>query len=393
MIAGRVDAIAAVNPNAMGLNRDLNAAKARVKVLEDNLANLRQLSDAGSQSEIGLRALQREADADRNLYDRLLARARETKVQSGLQQADATVISRAEQPGEPSFPKPGVILPLFFVASCIAAFLLAIWLETLDRGFSSVGQLEASLGFPAIGAIPAIKHNLLRWTNVNSYCVDHPRSSYAEAIRNLHTSLMLSGKESVPKTILVASSLPNEGKSSIVLAMAHMMASCGQRVVVVDCDLRKPSLDKVFHVARGPGLTECLKGRANLAEVTHRDPSSSIYFVPAGGDTPTSPDLFGSSAMRKLLEQMSSDYDLVLLDGAPVLGVSDTRHLCRIVDKTLFVVRWQATRIAATEVGLRLLIDAGANVAGLLLTMVDPKYYEKSSPIGIYRRSLALYLS
>jgi capsular exopolysaccharide synthesis family protein len=204
---------------------------------------------------------------------------------------------------------------------------------------------------------------------------------------------MLSGKDTNPKTILLASALPGEGKSSLALAIAHMMANVGKRVIIIDCDLRKPTIHKNFSALRTPGLTECLNGQAALNVVIQKDPESSIFFISAGGDAQTSPDLFGSDAMRALLKELSAVYDLVLLDGAPVLGVSDTRHLSRIVDRTVFVVRWQSTRCAAVELGLRLLLDANATIAGTLLTMIDPKFYEKSSPIGIYRRRLALYVN
>jgi len=390
----RMNSMVSVNPNAFGLRNDVATARARQTMLEANLKDLQHQIDIGSQSEIGLRALQREADADRNLYDKLLARARETKVQSGLQQADATIISRAERPGDPSFPKPAIILPLFFVASCIVALLLVIWLESLDRGFASVEQLETVLGLGAVGAIPRIRQRFLRRSaRVGTYCLDHPRSKYAEAIRNLHTSLMLSGKEAAPKTILFASALPEEGKSSAVLAMARMMASYGKRVIAIDCDLRKPTLHKTCGVDHLPGLAECLIGQAELEAAIRMDIASAAYLLPAGGPSMTAPDLFGSSAMRLLLERLSRSFDLILLDGAPVLGVSDTRHLSRLADATVFLVRWQDTRCAAAAIALRQLVDAGANVAGTLLTMVDPKHYQRYSPAGPYRRQLQLYLN
>lgn len=389
---GRLSAMSRVNPNAMGLTRDVASAKAHEQTLEASLASLRKQVDVGSQSEIGLRALQREADADRNLYDRLLARARETKIQSGLQQADANVISRAERPDEPSFPKPAVILPLFFVASALIGVLLVVWLESLDRGFSTLEQLEGMLSMATIGAVPLIRRSVRRRSKIDTYCIAQPKSSYAEAVRNLHTGLMLSGKDAPPKTILIASSLPGEGKSSLALAMASIMANCGKRVVVVDCDLRRPAVHASFDIPRGPGLTEFLAGEASLDTVVRLDPATSVYVLPAGGETMTAPDLFASTMMRDLLTILAATYDLVLLDGAPVLGVSDSRHLCRIADKTVFLVRWQDTRCSAAMLGLRQLVDAGANIAGTLLTMVDPKQYQKYTPVGLYRRRLALYL-
>jgi polysaccharide biosynthesis transport protein len=390
---GRLQSFANINPNAQGMVREVAIAKEREQRIAATLDNLRQKIDAGSQSEIGLRALQREADADRNLYDRLLARARETKIQGGLQQADATIISRAERPEEPSFPKPAIILPLYFVATCIVSFLIVLWLESMDSGFLTPSQIETTLGIPAIGAIPYVKPRFLGRGRVENYALARPRSDFAEAIRNLHTSLILSGKDGVPKTILIASSLSGEGKSSVALSIAAMMAKWGRRVVVVDCDLRNPTIHKSFDVPEGPGLTECLTGHADLELALRRDPNSSAYFLTAGKEGMLAPDLFASSAMRNLIDALSRSFELVLLDGGPVLGTSDTRHLCRLADRTVMVVRWRDTRCSAALLGLRQLADAGASFAGAILTMVDPKHYQKYAPVGTYRRRLALYLS
>jgi succinoglycan biosynthesis transport protein ExoP len=393
MAKGRQQAMAAANPNAFGLSRDVAAATAREQTLAANLENLRQKIDVGSQSEIGLRALQREADADRNLYDRLLARARETNIQSGLQQADATIISRAERPTEASFPKPGIILPLYFISSCMAALLLVVWLESLDSGFETTQKLEMALGIPAIGAIPYVKNRLLGRGKLENYGLARPESPFAEALRNLHTSLILSGGKDAPRTILITSSLPGEGKSSVALAMAKMIANWGRRVVVVDCDLRNPTVHKSFGVPHGPGLTDCLLGTSMLDATLRADPDSSASFLPAGNELMLAPDLYASEAMRRLLRQLSHTFDIVILDGGPVLGTSDTRHLCRLADRTIFVIRWRDTPCSAALLGLRKLADAGANLAGAILTMVDPAHYRKYSPVYTYRKRLSLYLN
>ena len=388
----RIASVASLNGNAAGLKRDLIAAQMREVSLQADLTTLRAQIDAGSQSEIGLRALQREADADRNLYDKLLARARETKVQSGLQQADAKMISRAERPVEPSFPKPAVILPLFFVASVVISLLMVLWLESLDRGFSSVEQLELGLGIPAITAIPLVRNTLLRRRSVESHCLEQPKSSFAESIRTLHTGLVLSGRDAPPKTVLVASSLPGEGKSWVVLACAAMMASYGKRVLVIDCDLRKPSVSRHFGPKRTVGLVECLTGQATLEQALYQDPASLVHVLPAGGSGGRAmPDLFATAAMRELLQAASTTFDLVLLDGGPVLGIADTSHLCRMADATVFVVKWNDTRCAAVKSGVRQLLNSGANVIGTILTMVDPTEFKKQSPIGQYGGAVVRY--
>ena len=389
----RLDAAASINPNALGLQQDMRAAEAKERSLSRNLDALRAQSSTGTESEIELRALQQEADADRALYDRLLARAKETHIQSGLQQADAKIVSRAEWPQAPSFPKKSVILPAVFVASCLVAALLVLAVESLDQGFSTLEQLEAALGFPALGLIPLLKRREARRRAPERHVLDRPNSPFGEAIRNLHTGLMLTGIERAPKVILMTSALPGEGKTAVSLSMARMMASCGKRVVIVDCDLRRPSLHKALNTPRGPGLTDCLKKSAELEDVLVGDPLSGAHVLPAGTLGNTAPDLFASPAMRRLVGQLSDLYDLVVLDCAPVLAVSDTRHLCRLADQTVFIVRWQETRCQAAAAALRQVVSAGGRVGGLLLSMVDLDQYSRYSTLGVTQRRIGLYLT
>ncbi len=389
----RLDAASSVNPNALGLQQDMRAAEAKERSLSRNLEALRAQSSTGTESEIELRALQQEADADRALYDRLLARAKETHIQSGLQQADAKIVSRAEWPQAPSFPKKSVILPAVFVASCLVAALLVLAVESLDQGFSTLEQLEAALGFPALGLVPLLKRREARRRAPERHVLDRPNSPFGEAIRNLHTGLMLTGLERAPKVILMTSALPGEGKTAVSLSMARMMASCGKRVVIVDCDLRRPSLHKALNTPRGPGLTDCLRKTAELEDVLVGDPLSGAHVLPAGTLGNTAPDLFASPAMRRLVGQLSELYDLVVLDCAPVLAVSDTRHLCRLADQTVFIVRWQETRCQAAAAALRQVVSAGGRVGGLLLSMVDLDQYSRYSTLGVTQRRIGLYLT
>jgi capsular exopolysaccharide synthesis family protein len=390
---GRMKAVADINTSPLGLKEDLIAARAREKRLSDNLAALTLRANAGNESEIQLKALQLEADADRALYDRLLARAKETKVQSGLQQPDAKIISRAEWPQEPSFPKPALILPAMFFASCLIAALLVVAVESLDRGFNSVEELEDMFGLPAVGIVPLLKRRVLRKRAPGAFILDEPGSAFAEAIRSLHTSLMLSNVARPPKVVLLASALPGEGKTSVCLALARMMASCGKRVVLIDTDLRRPALHKAFGKPRGPGLTDFLAGEAKIEEIVHRDPLSPAYLLPAGSKTNTAPDLFASNTMRDLVAAFAERFDLVLLDCAPVLAVSDSRHLCRLADQTVFVVRWQHTRCHAVIAAMRQTISAGGRIGSVLLSMVDLDAYGRYSTVGSTQRRIRLYLA
>ena len=389
----KLAAVSNINPNALGLRTEVEAAELQERTLSRNLDALRAQSGVGNASEIELHALQQEADADRALYDRLLARAKETQIQTGLQQADAKIISRAEWPQLPSFPKKSVILPGVFVASCLVAALLVLAVENLDRGFSTVEQLEATLGLPAFGLVPLLKRRQIGRRTPERYILDTPISMFGESIRSLHTSLMLSGTEQAPKVILMASALPSEGKTVIGLSMARMMANCGKRVIIVDCDLRRPAVHKAFKAPRGPGLVEHLAGDAEIDEVIGFDPLSPAQFIPAGTFRNSAPELLASAAMQRLVKTLSQNYDLVVIDCAPVLAVSDSRHLCRLADQTVFIVHWQNTRCQAAAAALRQMVSAGARIGGLLLSMVDMDEYAHYSPIGISRRRIGVYLT
>ena len=389
-VEGRIHA--EVGKVAAGLQDEVRAARAREATLSSNLGSLRNDVSTASASEVELRALEHEADADRALYDRLLARARETNVEAGLQQPDAQIISYADAPEAPSFPNPAMILPVFFLASCIGAALLVFGVENLDHGFSNLEQVEQTLGIAALGVVPRLKRGMGNRHTPGTYILEHPASAYGEAIRSLHTSLMLSDVDKPPKVVLVASALPGEGKSSIVLSLARLMASCGKRVVVLDCDLRRPDLHREFGTAQSPGLTDLLSDKVSVFDALRLDTQSPAYLVPAGSRAQTSPDLFASENMRKLVATLAERFDLVLLDSAPVLAVSDTRNLCRLADKTVFLVRWQDTRRFAAMPALRQIVEAGGNLAGVLLSMVDLDQYAKYAPTSFYQRRVNFYL-
>lgn len=385
VIGGRIRA--EVGKVAAGLQDEVRAAQAKEAALTAQLAALRKDVNVGTASEVELRALQHEADANRALYDRLLARSRETRVEGGLQQPDAQVISAAEAPDLPSFPKPAIILPIFFLASCIATALLVFALENLDHGFSSLEELEQKLGVAAIGIVPRLRRGLAGPIG------EREGAALGEAVRNLYTSLMLSSADKPPKVVLVTSSMPGEGKTSVVLSLARLLASCGKRIAVIDCDLRRPDLPRMCGLEPSPGLVDCLAGRVGVFDALQCDTVSPMFVLASGSKGRTSPDLFASDGMRKLVASLSERFDLVLLDSSPVLAASDTRHLCRLADKTVFLVRWQDTRRFAVTSALRQVVEAGGNLAGVLLSMVDLKQYPRHSESGVYQRRIGLYLA
>jgi polysaccharide biosynthesis transport protein len=364
-IAQEVDRI------VQGLRNDVNVARAREGTLAAALDRLREEVGRANTDEVTLRALEREAEASRALLETFLARSKETGSQEDFQQADATIISRADVPESPSYPRRKLLLIVAVGAAGFLGLMLALGVEMLDQGFRSVEQVERQMGAPPLGLVPAIKGLAKLRRGPATHILEDPASAYAEAIRTLYTGLLLSGGEQPPKTILVASALPKEGKTSIALSLARMLASTGHGVVLVDCDLRRPTAHKTFGVHSQPGLVEVLLGKTSVEEVLATDPCSGARLVPAGEPVPNPVDLLGSPQMKRFLAWLAEGHDLVILDSPPVLAVSDARVLARMVDRTIFLVRWVDTRKERAIAGLRQLVEAGAQVAGVALTLVD----------------------
>jgi polysaccharide biosynthesis transport protein len=378
-----------------GLRNEVDVARARESALAGALSRLREEVGQANNDEVTLRAREREAAASRALLENFLARSKETGSQENLQQADATVISRADVPETPSYPRRKLLLIAAVAGAGFLGLMLALGVEMLDPGFRSMEQIERHMGAPPLGLVPKIEGLAKLRCGPDTHVLEKPTSAYAEAIRSLYTSLVLSGGEPPPKTILVASALPREGKTAIALSLVQVLASAGHRVVLVDCDLRQPTAHKAFGVNSQPGLVEALVGKRSLEEILAIDPRSGARLVPAGEPVPNPADLLGSPQMTRLLAGLADDHDFVILDSPPVLAVSDARVLARLVDRTLFLARWAGTRRERVIAGWRQLVEAGGKVAGVALTLVDVRRHAQYgySDSGAYFGRVKKYYS
>jgi len=378
-----------------GLRNEVAVARARTSTVSASLESMKKEVSRLNTSEVQLRALEREAAASRALLEQLLTRSKETSSQEDFQQADASIVSEAAAPALPSFPKKTLLLLVSFVFASVASVVVAVVLEFLDLGFRSMDQIERQLGVAPLGLVPALKGIRSIGKNPQDYILEHPTSAFGESIRSMHTNLLLSDLVKRPKVILLTSALPNEGKTSMAVSLGRLQAQVGQKVVVVDCDVRRPSIHKALNMEPGPGLVQCLLGEANIDEAVQQDPESGLFVLQAGGTPPNPPDLFDSIPMQKLLTTLARKYDLVILDSAPLLAVSDTLFLARLVDKTVLIVRWVRTRRETVKLALSKLFDAKTDVAGVILSMVDVKGHAQYgfSDSGSYHGTLSKYYS
>lgn len=383
----RSNIAAEVNRIVVNLGNELEIAKVRERGFAAELKRLESQIDTQNDSAVTLRTLQSEVHANKQLYETIISRFKETGVVGeDMQQADAKTISPATVPGFPFYPQKGVMMAVALFFATAIGIALAVVLELLDNGFRTLEQLEEITGMPAIGVVPNLSRQD-RARKPHEVVMERPDSLIGEAIRTIQTSLMLSGSDEQPNVILVTSSIPGEGKTSIALSMAGLAARSGNRSIAIDCDLRRASLHQTLKVSNEVGLSNYLSGQAEFEDIVQVDPESGLHYISAGARVPHPIDLLGSQRMYGLLQQLEATYDSVILDTPPLLAVSDALVLVRAVDRVVFVVRWETTRRESVLASVKQISEAGAHIGGLVLSQVDLRKQAKygySSGTGYY---------
>lgn len=394
-IRSQIDA--EINKIVAGLQNQLAVAKARERSFEQALRNIKARAATANENEIEIRAIEREVEANRALLTSLLSRQKETAPQgaSGFLQADARIISMAGLPARIAYPNKRFVLGFALIASFLLGCIAILVRELFDNGFRSVEQLDAQTGVAALGFIPQAKLGATEEQRL-SYLIQNPASAYVDAIRTLSWSINLTFPDNPPKIVLVTSALSNEGKSTIASSLAVLQAEAGKRTLLIDADIRKPSVHKILDIDRVPGLTEFLAGNAEISDVTKDDCFlKGLNVIPAGSSPTNSPILLGSDRMKSLMHELRREYDLIIIDSSPVLVGADARMLCQMADATVAVVRWGETPRRTVRLAIRNLQSASATLAGTVLSMVNVKKYSRYSygDSGAYSGDMAKYYS
>lgn len=355
----------------MGLENEVEISRAKEIQLKKDLQILESRAGDELKDSVTLRQLQREAEANRALYQSFLNRFKQTTEQQDLQVADSRIIARADVPIVPAFPSKLLFMLIGMLLGGILGSLLAYLVEYFDRGFRSVTQIEETINLPVVGQIPSLTKTSSR--PPEDYVVDKPLSSYSEALRTVRTAIHFSNVDHPPKIVMVTSSVPSEGKTTFCLSMGRSLAKAGNKILLVDADMRRPRVAEVSGIAdSGGGLAALLTGDKNFAQVKKADPVvAGLDIVPAAGKTPNAQDLLGSQQMHKFLQEASQHYDLVIVDTPPILAVSDAAMAARSVDTTIFLVRWATTPRDTMVQALKQLSSSGCKIAGVVMTQVD----------------------
>jgi len=379
-----------------GLQSEDQVARQRTSSIEASLQRTKGTLAGNNQSSVELADLQRKADAASTLYNSLLNRAKETSTDQGSEQSDARVVSRAKIPIKPSFPNVTLNFIIGVILGLIGGVGAVLLMEALDSGLATSEDVERILGVPHLGAIPSLDSTTdgkASGIPPGRYIVEKPLSAFAESFRNLRASILFSKVDSPVKVAILTSSLPGEGKTTTTFCLGRSMAMSGAKTIVVDCDLRRRNINRMLDVEPAVGLIEVLQGVATLDEAIILDKPSGAHFLPLAKSVYTPKDLFGSTAMDRLLAELRLRYDIVLLDTAPVIPVSDTRILAPKADVVVFLVQWRRVPRKAVEAAFAMLTSVGADIAGVALTLVDAREQAKYGygDAGYYYRSYRKY--
>ncbi len=357
------------------IENELYFSQARVAALEQGLAESggRFLQD--DERMIGLRALELEAESARLVLESFLKNEKSGGLQEELQNPSARVISYASLPRGPSRPNKRLIVSLSTIVALFAGLALALLMEKLDNSFRSAGQLEAALDLPCFALVPSA--GKIKAPYLARYALAKPSSPVAESVRTLRMVLNLRASNEKPKVVTMTSSFPGEGKTTLSLWLARLSAQSGEKVIVVDADLRRPNIHRSAGVGNDVTIVDYLIGAAALDKIIRKDTDSPAHMIFARSVPAGALDLLGTKRMKDLVTKLREDYDLVIIDSPAALAVSDARLLATLSDVVLYAVRWDRTPREVVASGVKHFADMGYGALALVLTNVDVKRHAR----------------
>ena len=369
---------------ADSLTHEYDTAKRTVQAFESALASAKGTVQTQNREEFQLGVLQREVDSNKQLYDMFMSRAKETNVSDDLQKSVARVVDQAVPATLPVKPQKTQITSIALLLGLFAGVLISLLLDKLDNTIKGMEDAERRLHVPVLAALPELDEKEGK-TAVTMF-LDQPDSLLSESIRTARTGVLLSDLDVPHKILLVTSSVPGEGKTTICanLALAHAQT---KRTLLIDVDMRKPQIAARLGLPPGAkGLSNLVSGTAQLAECIHRVPKSTLDVIPVGDIPPHPLELILSLKFRETLNKLSQVYDIIVMDSPPVELVSDALVLTPMATSTIFVARAMDTPTPLVRKGLVRLKRAGGKLLGLVVNHLDFKksqrYYGEYSGYG-----------
>ncbi|GEN99812.1 hypothetical protein NSE01_16450 [Novosphingobium sediminis] len=358
--------------------RVISSLEARAHVSEHRLASLsgslqqsRGMLVQNNAAMVGLQDLEKRAETSNALYESYLNRFKELTAREGTEQADADLLHPAAVPLRPTSPNVALNLVLSVALGLGLGIAAAFAAEMTFSGLTTGDDIEQRLGVRYLGSIPTLGSVWRGEEKVPmAALLEDPRSAFAESFRSLRASIAMNTSQA--RIIALTSALPDEGKTTTSICLARSMALSGDRVLLIDGDLRRQGVSRFLRGDAGrPGLMDVLGGTAPLEAALVVDPATGLNILPLAEGSDKAPELLTGEEMDRMLATAREMFDAIIIDTAPVLPIADARLMLRKADASVFVVRWRKTPEAALRSALRLLPDDRVQLAGVALTRVD----------------------
>ncbi|MGH6793971.1 MAG: AAA family ATPase, partial [Methylocella sp.] len=396
---------------------DYAIALAREQSLESSLKSEVTESQITHNAQVQLRDLESKAKSLRTIADSFLQRYMESVQQQSFPITDARLISAAIPPIHKSRPITLAVLGISTASGLMLCVAFACYRELSDRVFRTRAQIEESLGANCIATLPALKstnpvsspviaesaapmaeRTLVHKHDLMNYVADQPFSEFTEGLRSLKLVMDLNGVLKSNRVIGLTSALPNEGKSTIASNFAHLLAQAGRRVMLIDCDLRKPTLSQLFAPDAAGGLIQAIAGKIDLNDAVWTEPSSGLSFLPVPAASASkllhTDEILGSNAMKNLIDRLCERFEYVIVDLSPLLPVIDARAASNFIDSYVFVVEWGRTNRDIAERLLAETPEIHDRLLGVILNSADmrkmARYEGYASPYN-YRKYYGRY--
>ena len=360
-----------------GMKNDYESSLRRESLIrqafEQQKAKALEMKEKGIQYNI----LKREADTNRELYKGLLQRMKEAGVSAGITASNIQVVDQAEMPTGPYKPNKGLNLLLAAVVGLFLGVGLAFFFEYLDNTIKTPEDVEQLIRLPSFGMVPEISNGRRRRLEKGTTCpvelitYGHPKSMLSEAYRSIRTSILLSFSEKPPKKIAITSPNPSEGKTTTVINTAIALSQTGARVLIIDADLRKPRLHKIFNRENGQGLSNFLSGHGDLESVVKTSEVPNLFYIPSGPIPPNPSELLGSTLFKKMVESLEARFDHIVFDSPPVLGFADSIILSTSVDGVILTALGGKTPRETLQRAKEVLQQVNSKIIGVVINRVD----------------------
>jgi succinoglycan biosynthesis transport protein ExoP len=370
------------------LEGDAQAARTREAGLEASLVQARSASLETGRKAIEYNALRREVEANKQLFQSLMSRSKETGLESELTSTNVRIMEKAEAPRAPISPNRSRNYQLGLLIGLALGFGLALLFEQVDNTIKTPEDIKA-LGLPFLGMVPNVAQRPGQPAAARAANTASPDAAVAEAYRVLRTNLIFSSPSEGGRALVLTSANPGEGKTTTTANLAVALALNGAKVLVVEADLRRPALHQHFRIHKTPGLSDLIVSKCQASQAIQSTRFKGLSVLPCGYIPPNPAELLGSANMREIVGALRSCYDWVLIDTPPVLAMADTSVLCSLVDGVVLIVSAEQSPRPAVQRSVDQVLAVGGKITGVVLNRVDLRRnsYYYGQYYGEYYRS------